>query len=154
MKLKNQKGFTLIELVLVITILGILAVAALPSFIDVSTQAEQASRDGVVGAVRAGISLYRANDLVLNGPPGNYPTFLDGDAAATDNGTADPTGPIFFTGPITCPAGMATCSILQQGVTDSAWSKAGLVYTFDDGTSTYDYTYVPATGDFSSPTAP
>lgn len=151
MKTKNQQGFTLIELVLVITILGILAVAALPSFIDVSTQASQASRDGVVGAVRSGIALFRANDLVLNGAPGNYPATLD-DAS---NGQADITVPrIFFTGPTTCPANMTTCSILQQGVADGSWSKTDLVYTFDDGTATYAYTYVPATGAFTSPTAP
>ena len=134
---KGHEGFTLIELVLVITILGILAVAAIPQFINVSTQARQASRDGVVGAVRSGISLFRANDLVVNGPPGTYPATLDG---AADGAAA--------------PANLIFDSILQQGVADGAWSKAGLVYTFNDGTTTYDYTYVPATGAFTSPTAP
>jgi prepilin-type N-terminal cleavage/methylation domain-containing protein len=145
MKLNTQKGFTLIELVLVITILGILAVAALPSFIDVSTRAEQASRDGVVGSVRAGIALYRANDLVQNGAPGRYPTAaVIGTAADLDDaadGTASSSN-LFFS------------NVLQQGVAADGWSKAGNVYTFDDGTTTYAYTYVPATGAFTSPTAP
>ena len=136
---KNNKGFTLIELVLVITILGILAVAALPNFINVSTQAKQASRDGVVGAVRSAISLYRANDLVVNGPPGVYPATLDAVAAGT---TAGPAAPIFVT-------------ILQQGVSDKAWVKVDNThYTFNDGGATYTYTYVPGTGSFTSPTAP
>jgi MSHA pilin protein MshA len=63
----NRKGFTLIELILVIAILGILAVSALPKFLDLSTNANQAARDGVVGAVRSGIALYRANGMVVNG---------------------------------------------------------------------------------------
>ena len=95
--LRKTKGFTLIELVLVISILGILAIAALPSFINVSTQARQASRDGVVGAVRAGIALWRANDLVANGAPGAYPSSLDGtfavpadEAAGTTASATDP----------------------------------------------------------------
>ena len=137
MKTKTNRGFTLIELVLVITILGILAVAALPSFINVSTQARQASRDGVVGAVRSGIALFRANDLVVNGPPGSYPGTLD---AAADGAAA--------------PGNLFYGTVLQQGVADAAWSKAALVYTFNDGTTTFDYTYVPATGAFTSPTAP
>lgn len=134
-----RKGFTLIELVLVITILGILAISALPSFINISTQAEQASRDGVVGAVRAGVALQRANDLVTNGPPGIYPVALDAIAGA---GTCAAATPCFT-------------NVMTQAITDSSWTKtAANVYVFNDGTTAFTYTYTPAAGTFTSPTAP
>jgi prepilin-type N-terminal cleavage/methylation domain-containing protein len=49
-----QKGFTLIELVVVIIILGILAAVALPRFIDLTNDALTASVQGVAGAVASG----------------------------------------------------------------------------------------------------
>ena len=138
MKIRNKKGFTLIELVLVITILGILAVMALPNFINISTDAEHSARDGVVGAVRAGVGLYRANDLVQNGPPGSFPATLDGASAA-----------------VASPSNLIFSSILQQGVADGSWTKSSdTVYVFDDGSTTFTYTYDPAAGTFTSPTAP
>jgi MSHA pilin protein MshA len=48
---RMQKGFTLIELVVVIVILGILAAVALPKFIDLTNEALSASTQGVAGAI-------------------------------------------------------------------------------------------------------
>ncbi|WP_427980899.1 type II secretion system protein [Agarivorans sp.] len=56
----QHSGFSLIELVIVIVVLGILAVTALPRFLDVTDEAKVASLEGVAGGFATGVSLARA----------------------------------------------------------------------------------------------
>lgn len=122
----NRRGFTLIELIMVIVLLGLLAVVAIPKYYDLSGNAKVAAEKGVVGGVRAGIYTIHANNLANNITPA-YPATLDSNA----NGAC-----------VTCFS-----TVLDQGgVNDTNWTKSGLVYTGPNGGS---YTYVPATGQFN-----
>ena len=58
--MNKQAGFTLVELVVVIVILGLLAATALPRFINVTTDARVASLNGVAGGLRSAAALARA----------------------------------------------------------------------------------------------
>lgn len=65
----EQSGFTLIELIMVIVILGILSAFALPKFADLSGSANSATVQGALGAVKSGSAIAHAQDLA-NGSTG------------------------------------------------------------------------------------
>jgi MSHA pilin protein MshA len=60
----QQAGFTLIELVIVILILGILAAVALPRFLDLAADARKSKAQGLYGSVRAATQIAHAGALV------------------------------------------------------------------------------------------
>lgn len=117
----NRKGFTLIELILVIAILGILAVSALPKFLDMTENADISAMQGTAGAVRSGIALYKANQLVTGGT-GVYPTTL---AANFSTVLDNPVG------------------------ADEGWTGSTAVYTYNHGSVNAIWTYDSAAGTFT-----
>ena len=62
--MRNSKGFTLIELVIVIVILGILAATAAPKFIDLTGDARTATMEGLEGSIQSAIEISHAKALV------------------------------------------------------------------------------------------
>jgi len=63
----GQGGFTLIELVIIIVVLGILSAVAIPKYQNITSEAREASCRAALGGLRSGITIYYANQAVTTG---------------------------------------------------------------------------------------
>ena len=63
----DQRGFTLIELVIIIAVLGIIAAVAIPKYVDMISDAKESACKGALGGLRSGISIYYANTALKTG---------------------------------------------------------------------------------------
>ncbi|MFC1595805.1 type II secretion system protein [Candidatus Margulisiibacteriota bacterium] len=78
--MNKKSGFTMIELIVVIVILGVLAVIAIPKYIDLSNNAKQAVCDGNVGAINAALAITYAQNAIAGSAV--YPSAISGNMFA------------------------------------------------------------------------
>jgi type IV pilus assembly protein PilA len=76
--LKNKKGFTLIELMIVVAIIGILAAIAIPNFMNYQCKAKQSEAKTVLGNIRVAQEAYRAEYDTYKGDTGPLGVTLKG----------------------------------------------------------------------------
>jgi MSHA pilin protein MshA len=91
-KANNQGGFTLIELVIIIVVLGILAAVAIPKYQDITGEAKEAAGRAALGSIRSGVTIFYANQAVTTGTA-SWPTQIELETYGTVMATAMPKNP-------------------------------------------------------------
>jgi len=134
----TPKGFTLIELAVVIAIIAILAAVAIPRFGNVTVQAERAMAADMVSQLTSAAAIYTAQMAATPEPTQGFTRFVDGGAVTVPTGNRTLALGNFGTNPGTCNVTVNTVAC------NGTFANGNATYTWNGGSITCTTTIPPA----------
>lgn len=130
--MKSSAGFTMVELIIVIAILGVLAATALPRFLNVTKEAKVAAVNGVAGGLRSAVGTVQAAYFAKGDMSKGDVTMADGTVVTVSLGKGIPTGDA---------AGIGKAITSTEGLSPDYTTATAVTFTPKDGGATCQATY-------------